>query len=171
MKLTLAKLNDTIWYRLLKVIFCLFFVFATAINFLVTKEYPYEYNTEYTRIICEEDADRELHDLKKTTLGVANEATYLQPEENQRILEKICGLDEATAQKYLDSYNTICQFVTSETALSCSNGFTASMGVMRYSPAQHFLRFLPIELVLFAIFELFRRVFYYVITGKVRPKN
>lgn len=184
---TISYLNSKIWYRFLKVIYiglillCVIILTALAMefykphnvqdyridckadytnkkSFLAEKEagiYIYKYSNEtiYQSLSSETKLKiRNLCDISETEASLANEKAMSFVQEQRKI-----GTDESIIQKNID--DNMRPYSIEES------------NIIEGSYAEVVIRALLYIIILFLLFEFFRRIFYYIILGTMRPKK
>ena len=183
----ISELNNKWWYRLIKVFFYLIIIFcilcSVSVIFDINKpkevtDYKIACRGDYTNkksFFAEKDAGIYIYDYDKNTVytslsdedrkKIRNGCDITEAEantNNQKAIEYIkeqegLGIDHGTIQKYID--NNLRPYTVSE--VTRNEG--SYLAIIEYS--------LPVILIALAIAEIIRRIFYYIILGKIKPEK
>ena len=151
---TISDLNGKIWYRLLKVIYILFFVFILGLSiFLIIDGYAPKFDNENSYIKC--------HDGK--TLGLEENSIYLYS-------DYIWSSDDEKFRSWCaaiikDDKLLPANFIPDEKNYDLVSSYTNRDWVRTVGYS-----LLAIIVTVF-IFELTKRIFYYVVLGSIRPQK
>jgi len=150
MKLTIEQLKEKTWYRFLKVIYALAFiiiiVFAVALIFDSTSP---RYDNDNSYIKCNNGKEFKLSELNKN--GTHISGPYIDTGED-RLLNFDCIWRGASADPNIKGY----KFIGIYTARNWFKIMWQSL--------------LSIAIALI-IFEVIKRIFYYILLGKFMPKK
>ncbi len=162
---TVSHLNSKIWYRLIKVIyFVLLLVFLVIPPTAVFYSYGSEYDQTNSYIKC---ANGKVFYLSENGFYIYN--GYMS-DSNKASAKNLCfdGVRNFVKEK-IGTMEFLKPQVISET--ESSGGYEL---VNKYTNRNWFatvgFSILSIAIVLL-VFELVRRIFYYVVLGKINPKN
>ena len=189
---TLSDLNKKWWYRLLKVLYCGIFLIVALVSALAVFALNETYQAPDYLITCSYGNHSMFNALHDKGISIANydPNKEIPASMNQQILSA-CGvtqgdIDKATADA---KAKAIQQYNENDCANSNPTGFlgeflcpdlsatyqtfnmygmiNSTVPVHTYGKA---IGYTVLDLlIVFAIFEIGRRAFYYVATGKVRP--
>lgn len=161
---TVIELNDRAWYRLLKVIFILIIIFAAFIAIYVNYDAVGNYQTDYT-VSCN-------YGHKSTFLAHKDKQIYIPsyynytfslaklPDDTKEELQAACGISQEELFAKMNNINDSKKlFELSETKIITDTYLSAT-----------FWSIISL-LVILAIAEIIRRVFYYIVLGSLKPKN
>lgn len=158
---TLHELNQKIWYRVVKVLYIGSFIIflLLSIGLIYENSSTYPYNEKKTRITCVQVKIAE--EINKSSYGIED---TLSTDQKRRIAADICGANPNTAdlEEKGGRLNTL---------LSDNEIFKASQGVMEdgIDVANFVFHTLIFAVVLSVLYEIARRVFYYIFFGTFRP--
>ena len=164
---TIENLNKKIWYRIVKVLYFGIFFFVLLIGGMSiydeTTYYPY--NENETHISCTGSYDGV--NIKKSIYGITGNSLTL--DQKKAIGKDICGADPAK----INSFELFTGRFEGDLLLSKNEFFTASQGVMeqKIHPGSFIEYFSLLLIGLGMVFEIIRRVFYYIVFGTFRPKE
>lgn len=167
-KKTIEELNEKAWYRLLKVLYTGFFAVVTVIALLGIHEstVPYDIvNQDASTVVCNSGNERtfafsDISGLYITTYDIKgfgfNKTTTTDSWETDDILSA-CGISKT-------------EYLAAKTSGEAS--FYINPIIITEGGTDEFVQYSAIALIIiFAIFEIVKRSFYYVVTGTFSPKK
>jgi len=172
---TVSELQSRWWYRFIKVLytgcFLLVFIFFLASFYYENKSYPMNYSK--TRITCLDS--QKSFDIDKSELNLVDDK--LSNEQQEALALKYCRGKEIARQSSIDLSKYGARRVSnpflSGSFLISNSVFTASYGVMeeKIDWSSLLIQLLYLIVTEAFLFELFRRIFYYIVLGSLRPKK
>ena len=151
MKKTIKYLNNKIWYRALKVVFIITFLFSLFAGVITLYEEIYKtINEDKTTITC-----------------LSNNKTYTIQE-----LRDINIIYYYTSLGFNSKIASFCE----DKDLGFNNLLTEDgeryYEINRVYTHKHFWNWLPVVLIgIILVFEILRRIFYYIVLGALIPKK
>ena len=165
---TLEELNQKVWYRLLKVIYVLFFLLIFCISILIIVDNGFaEIDTNNIKIVCLDGnkttfltKDIDISLSKQNFIGNKFDYDYYVKYDKIHLLRwaifKQCDYKKVTMEDMLaDKYL----------------GKDAFEIIPKYTYTNSIKKIILSVLIIGVLFELFRRIFYYIVLGKVIPNK
>lgn len=152
MEKTIQGLNSKIWYRTLKVFFILVFLFIVAIYIgIISSKLAHTINLEKSTIKCE--LGNEVLSLKDA--GILGPIHYIDTFVDDLIRIKCGKIDFIPSENRFSNLNNEGNYSTN---LIYDNNW---VGII--------VRIIVFTTLLAILFEIIRRIFYYIVLGKIRP--
>lgn len=166
-KLTLNDLNNTIWYRLIKLLFVLTFILLSIVAIITSFENVGNHTTDY-KIICN-------YGNKNIFLAYKDKNIYLPynynpddglmilPDNTKKILQETC---EISYQELKTIYDTVTTGQDNNKNLFTITQVKSNVYTILHAVSWSFFAIIIIGI----FFEIIRRAFYYVILGSIKPE-
>jgi hypothetical protein len=177
-KKTISHLNGKAWYRLVKVVFFLALLIALGIfNLIAFSSKPYTTTDEYnSKIVCNNGKDyiagNNGIDIYK---AIADE--FNRPRESSYILYDVIGTDHPNNATVLcwGGSSFVPEAISNDdwlTLTSSTPQYKVELAKKTVGNWWGFLELLVIgNIVILLIFEVIRRVFYYIVLGSIKPEK
>lgn len=163
---TIKELNNKIWYRFLKVIYVLFYILI-IIGWI-------------SLILLNPDMSIKDIDQNKTTISCIGSDKKFSPKNLGVQIDQSMFKNDSnnyTNLSYInDPLNEVCKKLNLPTIKSADGKFTVLSPLYEIKPQYTYfndttLIFAISLLSIFIIFEVIRRIFYYIILGTISPKS
>ncbi len=167
-KQTISHLNNKMWYRLLKVIYVIVFIFSCGIAISIAFESVGNYQDDYTIVCNYGNKDTFLANNDKN-IYISSYYDYTEnltrlPNEIKEELQSACGIskEEMTAKMariFNGNDDSKKLFDITKTKVVTDTYLTASLWSI-----------LSI-LIIAIIMEIIKRIFYYIVLGEIKPQK
>lgn len=168
---TISGLNQKMWYRFIKVIFIITFISFCGVCVWINFEQIYKYHTDYI-VNCNYGNKNVFLALKDKQIFILGPFThngssipieYGLPDDTKKELQSACGISQedalAIGKISIQTNDVKKLYDLTSTKVANSNYQIAII--------QSFLCIL----IIFIIYEIIKRLFYYIVLGSLRPKK
>ncbi|MBI2626749.1 MAG: hypothetical protein HYW77_00690 [Parcubacteria group bacterium] len=160
---TISELNNKWWYRLIKVGYLLLIMAACVISIAVAFEDVGTYQTDYLVVCNYGNKSTFIANKDKDIWNIPQYYDYSEslaklPDSTKIQLQSACGISQAEMNAKFENPNDNKKlFDLTETKVNTTSYWSAILWSI-----------LSI-IITFAIAEIIRRIFYYIVLGKVKP--
>lgn len=170
---TISELNQRIWYRLLQVVYALCFSILTIVilSLIYNFKKPHrEFDANLSYIQCKND--------KKINLTENNIYSDFITKEDDEKIRILCRGDDKSllddlllAGVYPEDYNQQ-DIEEAKKRVEEREGYTLISNFKQVGSWQYLVLYCAVViLVILSIFELVRRIFYYIVLGRIKPEK
>ncbi len=172
MEKTISYLNSKIWYRLIKVLFLLSFVFfLTLPPIVIFDESAPEINSNKSYLQCENGEVITGQDLKYSGIDYFGSIEY---NTDSRIKARYLCILAGLEKEYGSGHNTSNTRIAELKAGAAEYDGDKTYEIVYIKNRNWFdtLGFIFLSIITTClIFELLRRIFYYIVLGSIKPKK